>query len=329
LRDFAVKDTAFVNKIFMADKKMNQVTLNRSDKGVWLLSDSIEVRHDLIFALLQTIHDIDIVAPVPRAAHNNVIKQIASTGTKVEIWKKKYRINFFGLFRLFPYTALEKTYYVGGPTQDHLGTFMIMENSSVAFINKVPYFRGFLSSRYSPRIEDWRNRKIFSYRYDEIASVQIDWVGEPEESFRVKCLGDFRFEIQDLKGNVLHEPDSIRIYDFITAFYNVHFDEYESGFYDWQIDSVLSTSPQHHITLTDIKGNSERISTYLRENPYLYHEVPEDAHLDEVAMSPYDLDRLYAHINNGSDFVIIQYFIFDRILKKYSWFKNEDVEVPK
>ncbi|HXH17452.1 MAG TPA: hypothetical protein VNJ07_00085, partial [Chitinophagales bacterium] len=35
---------------------------------------------------------------------------------------------------------------------------------------------------------------------------------------------------------------------------------------------------------------------------------------------PYDLDRYYAVINNGNDFVIIQDFVFGKIFRKYSDF---------
>ena len=63
-------------------------------------------------------------SPVPKAAFNNVIKQIATSGTKVEIYQGKDKPS--------------KTYYIGGATLDHQGTYMILETegvkSSVPFI---------------------------------------------------------------------------------------------------------------------------------------------------------------------------------------------------
>ncbi|MBU0487872.1 MAG: DUF4340 domain-containing protein [Bacteroidetes bacterium] len=324
LRDFAIADTARVVKIFLADMKNNEVTLSRADHGKWRLNDSLDVRTDLIFALLQTIHDLEIVAPVPKSGADNIIRQLATSGTKVEIYMKKFRVNIFGWIKMFPYESLEKVYYVGGPTQDHLGTYMIVENSTTPFINFIPGFNGFLSSRYSPKFGDWRARKLFSYRFDQIASVSVEWIAEENESFRVQNNLDKTFTVLPLHSETPPPSiDTIKVLDFITAFYNVNFDEFENGLDPHEIDSVIRSQPSHIVKIKGTDGSEEEIKTFRRENPYIGSP---DA---DSTTSRYDLDRLYALVNN-EEFVIIQYFVFDRILKKMSWFTSQGFyEVPE
>jgi hypothetical protein len=36
--------------------------------------------------------------------------------------------------------------------------------------------------------------------------------------------------------------------------------------------------------------------------------------------APYDRDRLYALVNDGKDFTLVQYFVFDKILRPMSFF---------
>jgi hypothetical protein len=46
--------------------------------------------------------------------------------------------------------------------------------------------------------------------------------------------------------------------------------------------------------------------------------------VDEKGRSiPYDLDRLYALVNNGQDFTLIQFLVFDKILRPKAYFLKE------
>jgi len=115
LKDFAVQDTASIDKIFMVKKSNDQVMLTKED-GSWIVNDTYPVREEAISLLLKTIQRVRVKAPVSKSAQDYVLKMMATRNTKVEIYSKE---------------KLIKTYYVGGPTQDQVGTFMMLEGSSV------------------------------------------------------------------------------------------------------------------------------------------------------------------------------------------------------
>ncbi|MGB2371003.1 MAG: hypothetical protein ACPH67_01590, partial [Flavobacteriales bacterium] len=111
LSDFAVEDTASIQKVFFADKHGNSVTVSR-DSGTWLVDNKFEVRPEAIEYLLKTIKDIEVKHPVSNSLHDKVIKNLASSAVKVEIFTDNLDI-------------AHKTYYVGGEAKDLIGSFML------------------------------------------------------------------------------------------------------------------------------------------------------------------------------------------------------------
>ena len=81
-------------------------------------------------------------------------------------------------------------------------------------------------------------------------------------------------------------------------------------------DSILASQPFIIITLTDTTGVSKTVKTYHKQGP--------EGQTDPQGVPlPYDLDRLYASVNDGQDFTIIQYFTFDKVLRPKSFFLKE------
>ncbi|MEA3449235.1 MAG: hypothetical protein U9Q98_12440, partial [Bacteroidota bacterium] len=72
LRDFAVQDTAAVDKIFLVDKENNEILLERQNKDTWTVNEKYTVRKDLMDILLETIRRIDVANPVPKAKQDYV-----------------------------------------------------------------------------------------------------------------------------------------------------------------------------------------------------------------------------------------------------------------
>lgn len=112
--DFTVEDVSNITKIFMSDKLNNMVTLKKIDDQNWILNDKYPARNDGIDMLLETFSQMRVREPVSIAGRNNVIKWLAASSTKVEIYQQKYRINLFDKIKFFPHEKLTKVFYVGG-----------------------------------------------------------------------------------------------------------------------------------------------------------------------------------------------------------------------
>jgi len=152
LRDFAIEDTASIDRVFMVRKDNQQVTLTRVNDH-WMVNGKYVVRTDAIDLLLKTLNRIRVKSPVSTSMADNAIRMLATRNTKVEVYHKK---------------KLLRTIYVGGPTQDQMGTFMMLEGSSTPFVVHIPGFVGYLSTRFFIEEKDWRSTEIFKYNFNEL-----------------------------------------------------------------------------------------------------------------------------------------------------------------
>src|SRR5687767_6430197 len=82
LRNFAIKDTASISKIFLANRNGNTVTLDRKSDGTWTLNKSLDPKQDQIKVLMDCLYKIEVRSPVAKAAYNNVVKSLASSAIK-------------------------------------------------------------------------------------------------------------------------------------------------------------------------------------------------------------------------------------------------------
>ncbi len=210
--DFAVQDTGSITKIFMADKRNSTVTLTKVRPGVWRVNDHYDVRSDAINNLLITIKMVAVKSIIDPRGAANVVKGLATQAMKVEIYSGDKRI---------------KMYYVGGPTADQLGTFMLLanhrngENYSQPYIMYIPGFDGYLSSRYFIPEVDWRDRTVFRYYPYQMKSVKVAYAGA-DSSFQVNVLGRNHFSMEN---PVTHQHlavfDTIAAKQYLTYYQNV------------------------------------------------------------------------------------------------------------
>ncbi|MBN1199459.1 MAG: DUF4340 domain-containing protein [Bacteroidales bacterium] len=314
--DFSVKDTASVTKIFMSDKNNNMVTLSRDPKSRWMVDDNYLASTFNLDMLLQTLHNLAVKEPVPLAAHNNVIRELAVNAVKVEIYQEVYRIDLFNTIRLFLHEKLTKVFYVGGATQSNRGSYMLMENSSTPFVIYMPGFRGFVSPRFTPMVNAWRDYTIFKKELPDIVSVQVEIPIKENESYVITNNPDHTVSLYSYPDM---EPisvfDTLAALNFLTGFRNLNFEAILSDLDAAKKDSILTSTPFTIITLTDTAGIRKTIKTFFKEG---YGDVDLNGH--EIR---YDLDRFYALVNDGEDFVLAQYFAFDRVLRPRSFFMKD------
>ena len=316
---FAVEDTSNVTKIFMVDKNNRSVKLTKIEVGRWLINDEHLAQNYNIIMLLGTIKGMTVRYPVPLAAKDNVIRRLASIARKVEIYQEVYRINLFDKIKLFPHEKLTRTYYVGDATQDNMGTFMQMEGASQPYVVYLPRLRGFIYTRFSTDEDDWRDHTIFKTPLQDITSIKMEFLEEPHESFIVESDEVGNFKMSSLIDGKQLQYDTLKLLQFVSSFKDVRFESVLNNKLEpAYIDSIASGPMAHIITLTEKDGAESVVRTYRKGG---FRELYD---IEGVALEPFDLDRLYAYINDDKDFVLIQYFVFDKVLRTSSYLQNKE-----
>lgn len=316
---FAVDDTASITQIFIADKNEHQVLLSR-ESGGWMLDNKFEANQGNINLLLSTLKKMKVKAPVSLTRHDNVIRRMAATGKKVEIYQMVYRIDLFGKIKLFKHEKRTKVFYVGGPTQNNLGTDMLMEGAERPYVVFVPSFRGFLSTRFSPLQDDWMSHVVFNQKLADIKSVKLEFIRDPENSFKVDILnemGNYKL-IQTVTGKQVTKYDTLKLLNFLTSFSDLRYETRLNNLRTKkEIDSIVRSPELYQLTLVDKELDTTVVKMFEKK------EIDPKEVEGDVDLIPIDHDRFYGLINGGKDFVLMQYFVFDNVLKPLSFYTGK------
>lgn len=298
--DFKYKDTASIDKIFLANKDGKEVLVEKK-AGKWILNGKFNVRPDVIELLLYTIATVEVKSPVSKNGIISSIKLMSAKSTKIEIYSKGKKV---------------KQYYVGHPTQDHTGTFMILtnlnsgENYSEPFITHIPGFEGYLSTRYNTDELEWKDRLVINYRPPQIKEIKLELHEIADSSFVIDLFSMQRFGLKTKKGNMPFDED--RMKQYIAYFQNVNC-EYALDKKGHLADSLMKTLPFATLTITDRNGGKNKCD--------FYHKQSEASKNAEYAIDyKYDPDRLFISYNDGKDFGVAQFYVFGKILQTYEYF---------
>lgn len=297
LKDFAVSDTGSIDKLFLVDRDGNKSLLTRVSSFKWLINGKQNARQEAINNLLFTIKALEVKSPVGKNLYNNTMKLMASKSVKIEI----YQLG-----------KLTKTYYVGHPTMDNLGTFMYLEHSTVPYIMHIPGFNGFLSTRYLPKENDWRERFVFHFDPRTIIAIKVINSTKKDRSFTIARNPDSTYAVSSLQnaGNAL-PYDIIKLRKYLDAFSNTNFERIENGLKKEQADSLLKTTPFAVVSVTDDRNYTKTIQLYRKPVT-----ASSRNQIDEQSGKPlmFDMDRFYTRIEGSDEWYICQYFHFDRIM---------------
>lgn len=303
LAEFAIKDTASIDKIFIADPKGGKVTLTRTgDK--WMVDNEYEARPDNIRILMKTFYRVDVKSPVSNAAFNNVVKKIATNSIKVEIYQGENKPS--------------KVYYLGDPTMDHQGTYMLLElegvKSTVPYIAHIPGFYGYLTTRFFTNKKQWRDAVVFKYKPKEIKQITVKYFETPEESFTIKKEGN-QLTLIDIQKNIpIANADLPKLQNYIERYQKIYYEMIDEESSPEKIDSIITTQPYFSITVNEVSGDSNQIVAYHMPN----FRTLLDNKGEEFE---YDIDRMYAHLNNDL-FIFVQFATFDQLRVPKSYFVN-------
>jgi len=276
--NFAVSDTALVSKIFIADRSGTTIALDRVENN-WIINNKYEVRKDAITTILNTIQQIRIQRPVPKNAFETVVKNLATTGVKVEIYSgNKIPI---------------KTYTIGNSTANHLGTYMLLADAESPFIVHIPSFNGFLSPRYGIQggklsEKDWRTTTVFKLNSTDIKTISVNNIQKPEQSFMLNTQPMALFNHERDKVSL----DQEKVLQLLNSFKLLNCESYKDN-----KEKIALTTPLHELIV-----NTDTLRTYAIGKLIVKNKEQN-----------FTVKRMYATLNNG-ELMLIQDYVFNKVL---------------
>ena len=273
--NFAISDTASVSRIFIADRSGKTITLDRIEK-VWTVNNKYEVRKDAITTILNTIQQIRIQRPVAKNELDGVIKDLATTGVKVEIYTNK--------------KTLIKSYTIGSPTANHLGSYMLLNDAQAPFIVHIPSFNGFLSPRYGiqgQRLNEkaWRATTVFKFKVEDIIRVCVNNLHKSDKSF---TLNTKPITLFNHKGDEVSFKEE-KVLALLNSFRKLNCESFKTE------DKLGSSALLYELII-----NNDTLRAYSFSKA------------EENTDNP-NVKRMYATLNNG-ELMLIQDYVFNKVL---------------
>ncbi|MFM2135324.1 MAG: hypothetical protein RL021_724, partial [Bacteroidota bacterium] len=110
--------------------------------------------------------------------------------------------------------------------------------------------------------------------------------------------------------------DTIALSNFLALFRSVPYENVDKLIPDLQKDSIRLTAPSVVYEVTDLSGNPHRITLY----PMPMNEYSLTREDSTGAPLKYDLDRMLGWLEKDRQWVTVQHFTFDPLLRKYADF---------
>ncbi len=300
-RKFA-EEPANIHKIFIADRSGETTTLTRSAE-YWLYRGKHRANPNAMENLLDAIRRVEVNYIPAKAAVPNIVRDLASNGIKVELYDKQ--------------DQLIKAFYVGGMTNDELGTYMIMEGAEQPYVTHIPSWEGGLRARFQLKGLQWRDKSVFSADVDAIQSLSVEYPKQKNKSFRLERQDD-QFAVSpyyDITPTRSSLPQQGRIEAYLVGFKSLKAEAFENG--NPRRDSVKLFIPFCTISLQDIKGKQTKASFYP-----IMQRMADGALLtdDQVLGSNTAIERYFVDRNDGEDFMLVQQRVFQQVFWPYDAF---------
>jgi hypothetical protein len=315
LNEFVVADTSIVEQIYIANKNNDNVKLTKKE-GIWYVNEKEAAIGESVRVILKTMLLIEIKRPVAKSAYENSIKNLATSGIKVEIYQRLPLISL-GSLKLFYRLTKSKVFYVGNPTQDLMGTLLKSEKSDEVYVTYLPGFNGYLTERFSPYAADWISHNIFNYSIKNIQTVTVEFGQDSSQAYKLLNDGSQNFKLYSLSNDLeIKDYDTIRVLESMASFRNVNYELLLDNVPQERQDSILSLIPYRKVTVTTKDLQTKTLRMYLRPN---YGQVPDL----NGKLFPYDVDRMYAYVDGIAMPLLVQYFVVDNITRPLAFFSKD------
>ncbi|MBS1625664.1 MAG: hypothetical protein JST83_16680 [Bacteroidetes bacterium] len=302
--EFIVRDVDAMTKIVLTDIKGQKVTLTKEGRR-WMVNGKYEINEESQGLLFTAIQKMETQYPVPEKAQPLVLKEMAAKRVRCEIYTGGAQ----------PY----KVYYVGGPTADGIGTYVLMEVDgrlgSRPYVVHIPGIEAYLTSRFYTDEEYWRSKWVYRDNAATIKDLSVTYDREKQKSFALTRIGERdTFVITNSDGLADAQPRQRFIHQYLEFFDGLSLEAFENK--NPLKDSILGMQPYCTIKMKRVDGSETNVEIYYMP----INEQSRQQFDDKGRKLLYDVEHYYIAMNNRRDFGLIQYYVWGKALRTYQDF---------
>ncbi|MGL1889502.1 MAG: DUF4340 domain-containing protein [Reichenbachiella sp.] len=227
---FMAGDTSLIQSINI-EFKGQEVEISRTSDG-WKIDGDKRVDPSLIDVFNAIVSQVTVLRPVSPLNFEEIKEDLVSKGRKVTIET----------------VSGSSTFYVGGNSQKTQSYFATKDLTDIYLVG-IPGYNHYLSGVFELNKGQWRSRTLFNSNWRTMQSLELRYLGAPDDLLSIKFDGTF-FAV-----NGVLTADSLSTVNYINQFENFQLNDYlEAGVYP-TYDSLKQTAPFAELVIQDIDSD--------------------------------------------------------------------------
>lgn len=295
--NFTCKDTASISTIFLSNVDGKSIVLKKINNK-WTLNDTLTPRSDAISNLLQVLYMQQAAQPVTLNYHDEVVKDMSTNHTKVELYKGDKKTHSFIVSRY------------AGPNQE---TYMLCDGAQRPYTVVIPGENRFVGILYFTDLDSWISRKLFE-NTGEITKIEVSYKDSVQYNFNC-ILQNGNYTITG--GKTIDLPlNTKRVNSYLKFFGEIYCLGFENE-YEYK-DSVLKRGRQLGTLILHKKNETPESIT-------VYYKPPRQGTkgIIKIGNEQYDFDSFFA-LYNQKQFLIISRTMVEKMFRTYYEFYQKD-----
>ncbi|MFW5892258.1 MAG: DUF4340 domain-containing protein [Bacteroidota bacterium] len=309
------KQFEIVEITLISQQNNQKISLKKENTEKWHLNQQHRADESAVEELIQTLFKIEIKQPVKVADQQIINQKLENEGVKTSVYIKSYLINL-GNLKLLPYKRKYQTLLAGDNTDNNTGTYMKKPSSGKSYQVYIPGIERGISSIFNTSINLWKNPVIIDLEKEEIESVSLEFFSKPEESYILKRNENDSFTFLSAvepQKEIEIDADTSKVERFLRSFENIRYESLLDDAKEKERMELMIKEPWIKLSVTKTDGTSQQFTIFERKNL--------DKKLFELGGITTDPDQFYIQMENG-DFVLAEFYIFNRIFRPLSFFQN-------
>lgn len=297
-REFAIEDDNSIGAIRIIPRDSPVLKLNREGNS-WKINDKYPVRKDAIDNLLEVLTGLRIKYIPNQKASENILREMAVLGIKIDIYDKKDR--------------KIKSYLMGGSPPDGRGTYFLMEGASQPYTMELVTLDGDVRPRFITSELDWRTRTMLDLDVSDILELTIDYPKQKNKSFKITKEED-QYYVKPLNPILEGRSRKLReklVESYLLAYQNLTAEYIENN--NPKRDSISQLLPFCDIQINLSNGDSKSMKFFPLVNLM-------DPNARQTDISIIQAVERYFVDCSWNDFMLVQQKFVGPYFREYDYF---------
>ncbi len=314
--NFKIEDGADIARIEMVDQNGLLLVLEKDQNQVWWVNTDYRANEPAVRELVSTLRNLAVRLPVSLSEKDSVNKKLENEGLCVDVFVKTFWINLSPKIRFFQRLKRSKSFISGGNTPDGQSTYMRLRGSGIPFAVHVPGIQGGIGELFSASEVLWRDPVVVNLAPRQIKKIEVEFNENEQEAFLIDNQDGHPVLVQGGKAVDSLRVDGIRMNRFLESFTELHYERLLTGPEENARQNEMMMPHFLIIRITDYAGRETTIHFFRRKA-----QAQAATGLEAAGMA--DPNRFYIRVNGGT-FALAQYFVFNRIMRPFSYFVKDD-----